>query len=118
MPIFSAPLQAVAALSKYITSLHRCLPNQIGTAALPGFIAAGYPFYLYTQHRMPRQPLVGEMALPPTRTERIIDGIEALVHRIARLFSKRTDVGSAYEAVELDDGDSRHPSAGGPSPAR
>jgi hypothetical protein len=91
MPLFSAPLEALAAF---------------------GFISLGYPVYLLTQTRRPEQSY-GIMAfgeqpkpVPLTRTEKAVEAIRNLPDRILQLFGKRSqsnDDAGQYEAVELDD---------------
>lgn len=109
MPLFSAPLAALAAFGKSAPALRR--RSAVYSRYLTGFIATGYPVYLITQTKPPQanldRMLSGEGAQPLTRTEKVVEQIRSIPQIILGLFGKRTAVQeenrAAYAAVELDD---------------
>ncbi|KAK9897215.1 hypothetical protein P389DRAFT_54590 [Cystobasidium minutum MCA 4210] len=87
MPVSSAPLAALAAF---------------------GFIAAGYPVYLFTQVQPPRRTIMGaEATYTLTWNEYLASKMHNTVGAIISLFKrdgrKDTQQGTAYEAVQVED---------------
>lgn len=95
MPIFSAPLEAIASFGKPDRSLF-----YFSLIKILGFIGLGYPIYLLTQPKLNRQLLVGQEA--PASPSRLESFRHFLSELPGSLFRRQEEV-KEYQAVELDE---------------
>ena len=89
MPVLSAPLAALAAF---------------------GYIAAGYPVYLFTQVHPQRRTIVGTadyeaMTWNESMATKMHRAVDAVLSLFQRHKERSTAQGTAYEAVEVEDQD-------------